>query len=98
MPKVVFIGGGNYIFGRDFISDILSYPNFEDITLTLMDVDKGRLDISTAYARRLAKQLGVNLLIESTTDRRAALDGADYVLNSFRSGVGRLLLRTGKLR
>ncbi|MGP8081108.1 MAG: alpha-glucosidase/alpha-galactosidase [Dehalococcoidales bacterium] len=86
MPKVVFIGGGNYIFGRDFISDILSYPDFEDITLTLMDVDKGRLDISTAYARRLAKQLGVNLFIESTTDRRAALDGADYVLNSFRSG------------
>jgi alpha-galactosidase len=86
MPKVVLIGGGSYIFGRDFISDVLLYPNLGDITLTLTDLDKERLDPATAYARRLVQQLGVNLPIESTTDRRAALDGADYVLNSFRSG------------
>ena len=86
MPKVVLIGGGSYIFGRDFISDVLLYPNLGDITLTLTDLDKERLDPATAYARRLVQQLGVNLPIESTTDRRAALDGADYVINSFRSG------------
>jgi alpha-galactosidase len=86
MPKVVLIGAGNYVLGRDFISDALLYPNLRDSILTLVDTDKERLDIATAYTRKIASQQNVNLKIESTTDQRAALDGADYVINSFRSG------------
>jgi alpha-galactosidase len=86
MPKVVLIGAGNYILGRDFISDIFLRPNLSDSAVTLYDADNERLGLADAHARRLVKQQKLNLKIESTTDRRSALDGADYVINSFRSG------------
>jgi alpha-galactosidase len=54
--------------------------------VTLHDTDNECLEIAAAYARRLAQQQNLNLKIEATTERRAALDGADYVINSFRSG------------
>jgi alpha-galactosidase len=86
MPKVVLIGAGSYVFGKDIVSDLFLYPNVGESTLTLMDTDKERLELATAYARRLVEQQGSNLKIESTIDRRQALDGADYVIISIRSG------------
>jgi alpha-galactosidase len=86
MPKVVLIGASSYIFGRDFISDILLYPGLGDSAITLVDPDKERLDLATVYARELVKQQGVALRMESTTDRREALNGADYVIFAIRSG------------
>ena len=82
MPKTVLIGAGNYILGRDFISDIFLHPSLGESTVTLYDKDNERLELAAAHARKLAKQQNLNLKIESTTDRRAALDGADYVINS----------------
>jgi alpha-galactosidase/6-phospho-beta-glucosidase family protein len=48
MPKVVLIGAENYVLGRDFISDALLYPNLRDSILTLVDIDKKRLDLAAA--------------------------------------------------
>lgn len=86
MPKIVLVGAGSYVFGKDIISDLFLYPNSADTTLSLMDTDKERLNLATAYANRLVEQQGAKLKIESTTDRRAALAGADYVIISIRSG------------
>ena len=86
MLKIALIGVGSYVFGKDMISDLLLYPDFEGSTLTLMDVDKARLDLATAYARKLVEQQGAHLKIESTLDRREAVNGADYVIISIRSG------------
>jgi alpha-galactosidase len=86
MPKIVLIGVGSDVFGRDIISDLLLYPALGGSTLSLMDIDKERLDVFTAYAKKLIQQQKSNLKIESTTDRREALDGADYVITSIRSG------------
>jgi len=86
MPKVVLIGAGSYVLVRDFISDVVSHPCLGESTVTLHDTDKERLELTAAYARKLARQQNINLRIEFTTDRRAALDSADYVINSFRSG------------
>jgi alpha-galactosidase len=86
MPKCVLVGAGSYVLARDFISDILARPDLGDSTIVLVDGNKERLDMVTIYARRLVTQLGLNLRIQSTTDHRKALDGADYVLNSIRSG------------
>jgi alpha-galactosidase len=86
MPKTVLIGAGNYILGRDFISDIFMHPSLGGSTVTLHDTDNERLELAAAHARKLAQQQNLNLNIESTTDRRTALDGADYVIYSHRSG------------
>ncbi|MGP8080351.1 MAG: hypothetical protein ACLPVI_07580, partial [Dehalococcoidales bacterium] len=40
MTKIVLVGAGGYSFGRDLITDIVSYPELRDSTLALVDIDK----------------------------------------------------------
>ncbi len=80
MPKIVFIGAGSTVFAKNLIGDILSYPELQRATLTLFDIDAERLRTSEVVARKLGDTLGASPCIESTTDRRRALDGADYAI------------------
>ena len=91
MAKIVVIGAGSHVFSRNLISDILSYPELRDSTIILMDIDKGSLDLITAFAKKLVKQHGFRTQIESTMDRRKALEGADYVVVTIRVGEWRVL-------
>lgn len=86
MSKIVIIGAGSHVFSRNLITDFLSYPELRDCTITLMDIDKERLGRITAFANRVVDQHGFKTKIESTTSRRAALEGADYVIVSIRVG------------
>jgi len=84
MVKIVIIGAGNHVFSRRLITDILSYPELRDSTISLMDIDQERLDLITAFAKRLVEQYGFKTRIESTMNRRVTLEGADYVIVSIR--------------
>jgi alpha-galactosidase len=86
MAKIVIIGAGSHVFSSRFITDILSYPELREGTITLMDISPGPLALATAFARRLVEQNKFNTKIESTTDRRKALEGADYVLITIKVG------------
>ena len=86
MAKIVLIGAGSHTFSRHLITDILTYPELRDSTITLMDIAQEPLDLMTAFARKLVEQNGFNTTIESTTDRREALAGADYVFVTIRVG------------
>ena len=86
MAKIVLIGAGSNKFAKDLITDILIYPELRDITFALVDIDKERLDLTTTFAKRIVEQNGFKTRIESTTDHREALPGADYVLTTIRAG------------
>ena len=86
MAKIVIIGAGSHVFSSRFITDILSFPELREGTITLMDIAPGPLELATAFARRLVEQNKFNTKIESTTDRRKALEGADYVLITIKVG------------
>ena len=45
-----------------------------------MEIAQDPLDMITAFARKIVKQYDFNIKIESTTNRREALAGADYVI------------------
>jgi alpha-galactosidase len=81
MPKITFIGAGSTVFAKNLIGDILSFPELAGSTITLFDIDEERLRTSAVVAERLAGRLGVHPTIEATTERRRALDGADYAIN-----------------
>jgi alpha-galactosidase len=82
MPKIAFIGAGSTVFTRNLIKDVLSMPELADnATFALMDIDAERLRVS----ERVTRQLGATR-VKATLDRRAALDGADYVVTSFQIG------------
>ncbi len=80
MPKITFIGAGSTVFAKNLLGDILSFPELSNSTISLFDVDAERLSTSEVVARKLADALGAHPTIEATTDRRRALDGADYAI------------------
>jgi alpha-galactosidase len=87
MPKIVFIGAGSTVFTRNLIGDVLQFPALRDATtFSLMDIDRERLATSETAARRLAAVSGARAAVEATTERRVALDGADYVVSCFQVG------------
>ena len=80
MAKIAFIGAGSSVFAKNLMGDILNFPELADSTFTLMDIDEGRLLTSQKMAHRVNAVLGTNATIEVTTNRRTALEGADYVI------------------
>lgn len=80
MPKITFIGAGSTVFAKNLIGDILSYPELANATISLHDIDPHRLRSSEIVAHKIAQTLHVSPTIETTTDRRQALTGADYVI------------------
>jgi alpha-galactosidase len=90
MAKIVLIGAGSRNFSKGIITDVLLYPELRDCTISLMDIDKERLDLTAAFTRELVKQNGFNTKVEATTDRRKALEGADYVIVAIAVGKSRL--------
>ncbi len=83
MPKIAFIGAGSTVFAKNLLTDLLNFPELSSATLALMDIDEERLSTTEQVARRIARNLQANPTIQATLDRRAALDGADYVITMF---------------
>ena len=86
MTRITFIGAGSTVFAKNLLGDILSFPELAESTITLFDVDAGRLAETEVLARAAARGLAASPTIETTTERRAALDGADYAINMIQVG------------
>src|SRR6476620_8949352 len=80
MAKIAFIGAGSTVFARNLLNDIFSFPELGNSTISLFDIDKERLKTSEIVARNVAKAAEASPTIEATTDRRRALEGADYAI------------------
>jgi alpha-galactosidase len=87
MRRIAFIGAGSTVFTRNLVGDVLGLSQLRDTTtFALMDLDPERLRTSEIVAARLVEAHGAKARVEATLDRRAALDGADYVVTSFQVG------------
>jgi alpha-galactosidase len=86
MAKITFIGAGSTVFARNLLGDILGFEELAESEITLFDIDAERLETSELVARRVAETVGAPAKIVATTDRRAALDGADYAINMIQVG------------
>ena len=86
MTKITFIGAGSTIFMKNIIGDALHYPALSDATIALMDIDQTRLAESELVAKKLVASQGAAAQVETFTQQRAALDGADFVVVAFQIG------------
>ena len=86
MPKIAMIGAGSTVFAKNLLGDILSFPELAESHVALMDIDSERLSVSETVARKVANAVDANPRITAHTDRRAALDGADYAINMIQVG------------
>ncbi|HLH72688.1 MAG TPA: alpha-galactosidase [Chloroflexota bacterium] len=87
MTKIVFIGAGSFVFTRNLIRDVLTFPRLQDATLALVDLDPERLEFARRAAQRLVDDNGASARVEPTLDRRVALAGADVVVCTIRVGA-----------
>ena len=86
MKKIAFIGAGSFLFTRNLARDILTFPAFDDCELALMDIDTERLAQVKQAVEKLVTLGGRAARVTTTTDRRAALDGADGVVITILAG------------
>jgi alpha-galactosidase len=82
ITKIVFIGAGSVSFGVSMLRDLLFDGDLRGSTLVLVDLDTDKLDRMHDLALLLNERAGTGLTIERTSDRRAALPGAGFVLNA----------------
>lgn len=87
MPKITFIGAGSCVFTRNLIADTLQFPELANSEIALMDIDPERLRVAEILAHKVADKLGSPAKITAYSDRKAALDGADYVFNTIQVGL-----------
>ena len=89
MPRIVLVGAGSVEFTRNLLGDILSSPALRSSHIALHDIDPERLATAERMARWTAGALGAEPTISAHLDRREALDGADFVVNTIQVGGAR---------
>ncbi len=89
MTRIVLVGAGSVEFTRNLLADFLSYPELRDAAIVLHDIDADRLSTAQRMAEWTAATLGAEPHIEAHLDRRQALRGADYVVNTIQVGGAR---------
>jgi alpha-galactosidase len=78
--KITVIGGGSSMFVPGLIRSLIQIPCFAGAQLALMDTDARRAAVMRDLGTQLAEAEQCDLEITATTDRRAALRGADFVI------------------
>lgn len=86
MPRIVFVGAGSVEFTRNILADLVSFSDLGAFTIVLHDIDQERLLTAEAMARYTSRETAKKVAVEAHLDRRAALDGADYVVNEIQVG------------
>jgi len=84
--KIAVIGAGSIGFTRGLMRDILAVPELRDTEFRFTDIDQRNLDMITELARRDIKASRLMARIIATTDRRKALEGVEFVINTTRIG------------
>src|SRR5438067_12240963 len=93
MTRIVMIGAGSVEFTRNIVADLCSYTDMHgDLTLALHDIDDERLAYASRAAESVVRRTGAGYGIQAHSDRRPALDGADYAINEIQVGGYRATL------
>ncbi len=84
--KLAIVGGGS-----SYTPELLDglFARLDTIPVAevwLMDRDEGRLEINSAFARRMARHHGSSLTVRTTSDLREAVREAKYVITQIRVG------------
>lgn len=86
MAKIALIGAGSLVFAKTLMSDFLATPALAGSEYRLMALTHRRLDKMHAFVQRMIDDNHVDATVVATTDRREALDGADYVVVMIQAG------------
>lgn len=80
MMKITMIGAGSTVFMQNILTDLLLEDCFKNCHVALQDIDEKRLKTSQLVAEKISATVKATPTITATTDRRTALEGADFVI------------------
>ena len=87
VAAIAFIGAGSTVFARNLVSDLLRFEDIRDsLEFRLHDIDAQRLSTSQIVSERMVESFDADATVTATTDLRAAVEGADYVITMFQVG------------
>ena len=84
--KVAIIGAGSVGFTKTLISDLLKVPEFAAVEFALTDINQHNLSMIHEIISEIVKVNSLPAKVTATTDRRAALTGARYIMSCVRVG------------
>src|SRR6478672_2391639 len=86
-PRIVIIGGASLQWVPKLFLDIVNTPSLAESELVLQDVNPVPLPDIAGFIRHVNRLAGTGITVETTTDRREALPGADYVVVCISTGA-----------
>jgi 6-phospho-beta-glucosidase len=84
--KIAIIGGGSPYCAGLMKSFVHEARYFQGCHIVLMDINEEGLKLIYTIGSKLLKHADADITLEYTTEMKAAIDGADFVLTSFRTG------------
>jgi len=86
MPTITFLGAGSVVFTRQLLTDLLRFSDLPVLDIALHDIDETRLEVARLTALNVAQQLGREVKVRASLDRRTALESAEFVINMIQVG------------
>ena len=84
--KICVIGGGS-TYTPELIEGLIGrQAELGLATVTLIDIDEDRLRVVGGFAKRMIRAAGSPIELVLSTERKEALEGADYVISQIRVG------------
>jgi len=84
--RIAVIGAGSIGFTRKLMQDIVSVPEMNNTVFAFTDISEKNLKMVTSLCSRDLKFNRLPARVESSTNRRLMLRGADYVICCIRQG------------
>ena len=90
MAKITFLGAGSTVFARNVLGDCMCTPVLRDAEIALYDIDAKRLEESEIILQAINRNTNegrarIHTYL-GTENRKAALRGADFVVNAIQVG------------
>ena len=86
MTTICFVGAGSAEFTRQLLRDLLRYDDLGPLELVMHDIDPRRLELAERLGTLAVAHYGRPATVRASADRRAALTGADFVINAVNVG------------
>lgn len=88
--KITFIGAGSSVFAKNILGDTMLCPCFYDMEIALYDIAEDRLEESFVLINKLNENINESRATVKkylgVSERKAALKGADFVINAVQIG------------
>lgn len=84
--RITIVGGGSFQWVPTLTTDLALTPSVRGAEIVLLDIDEARLARTAPVVEHVSELTGAQFSVRATTDQRAALRDADFVMVNVTTG------------